>query len=167
VGRHRNPDTPEAEYQRRREYYTANKTYIAERLRQKYAENRPAMLAKSAELRRAARKAREVARAARLDAKARQARLDKGQDVHNDWDRFTDAKAFTKHYKESHPCKDCGVSYPYYVMDFDHVGVKRALISRLVTRGATPARIQDEIDQCDLVCANCHRERTHQRKALA
>lgn len=64
--------------------------------------------------------------------------------------------------KEESPCTDCGVSYPYYVMDFDHLRDKKFGLNRAsVPRGWNA--IQAEIDKCELVCANCHRQRTHSR----
>lgn len=61
------------------------------------------------------------------------------------------------------PCADCGVSYPYYVMDFDHVrGVKKFVVAKCCSRGLEA--VKEEILKCDVVCANCHRERTHQRR---
>ena len=64
------------------------------------------------------------------------------------------------------PCTDCGVAYPYYVMDFDHVrGEKAALISELVLRSGTQ-KLLAELDKCDVVCANCHRIRTWTRMQL-
>ena len=64
------------------------------------------------------------------------------------------------------PCADCGVEYPYYVMDFDHCPgtFKRANLSVLVKRGASNDVLLKELAKCDVVCANCHRVRTHQRK---
>lgn len=61
------------------------------------------------------------------------------------------------------PCADCGVKYPPIVMDFDHVrGTKSFNIgSGAGTRSL--ARIQQEIDKCDVVCSNCHRLRTLSR----
>lgn len=61
------------------------------------------------------------------------------------------------------PCVDCGVRYPHYVMDFDHRdGSKKvAAVAAMHTSGW--ATVVSEIAKCDLVCANCHRERTHQR----
>lgn len=61
------------------------------------------------------------------------------------------------------PCLDCGIKYPYYVMDFDHrEGVdKLNNISLMITYGIK--KIQEEIDKCDVVCSNCHRERTYMR----
>ena len=62
------------------------------------------------------------------------------------------------------PCADCGVRYPYYVVDLDHVEDDKVMIvSKLVNFGATQ-RVVDEIAKCEAVCANCHRVRTHLRR---
>jgi hypothetical protein len=67
---------------------------------------------------------------------------------------------------KSVPCTDCGVSYPYYVMDFDHLGDKEFNISR--NRGyASLATVKKEIAKCEVVCANCHRIRTFDRATAA
>ncbi|SRR6266498_4310479 len=59
------------------------------------------------------------------------------------------------------PCADCGVKYPWYCMDFDHVqGEKEFNVSMMIEKSR--ARIQKEIDKCEVVCSNCHRERTYQ-----
>lgn len=62
------------------------------------------------------------------------------------------------------PCVDCGVQYPYYVMQFDHRGEepKRFALGRASARSW--AACLAEIAKCDVVCANCHAERTHQRR---
>lgn len=57
------------------------------------------------------------------------------------------------------PCVDCGIKYPYYVMQFDHLGDKEYTIARMITKSIS--LIQKEIDKCEVVCANCHAERTH------
>ena len=67
-------------------------------------------------------------------------------------------------YKELHPCKDCGLRYKHYQMDFDHLRDKKWNISRIVKHTGGLEPIKAEIAKCDLVCANCHRERTHQRQ---
>jgi hypothetical protein len=60
------------------------------------------------------------------------------------------------------PCADCGNKYPYYVMDFDHVrGEKRTNISALIKETRDPNVVLEEITKCEVVCANCHRMRTH------
>ena len=66
--------------------------------------------------------------------------------------------------KKSCPCKDCGVQYPPWVMEFDHVrGVKRYNLSKLSRCQASWKTIDDEIAKCEVVCANCHRDRTYRR----
>ena len=64
---------------------------------------------------------------------------------------------------KARPCTDCGIEYPYYVMDFDHRGGKSFNIA---TAGYKIGRkkLLAEIAKCDVVCSNCHRERTHARK---
>lgn len=66
--------------------------------------------------------------------------------------------------KESNPCTDCGIKYPHYVMDFDHLKDKVVNVADLANSDVSTKRIQKEIDKCELVCANCHRIRTHKRK---
>lgn len=49
-------------------------------------------------------------------------------------------------------------------MDFDHVrGEKKFNLAVAANKNISIARIQDEIAKCDVVCANCHRERTFKR----
>ncbi len=63
---------------------------------------------------------------------------------------------------KSLPCADCKCEYPFYVMDFDHArGEKRQLLAHMATLGLSA--ILKEIDKCDVVCSNCHRERTWRR----
>ena len=72
---------------------------------------------------------------------------------------------------KSAPCMDCGVQYPPYVMDFDHRQPKASVndaVGLLASRAAVNGdRLMEEIYKCDLVCANCHRVRTHNRKSRA
>jgi hypothetical protein len=67
------------------------------------------------------------------------------------------------------PCADCGESYPYYVMDFDHrpgtdklFEIADYLATRVVS---TYEKLDAEIAKCDVVCSNCHRIRTHGRQS--
>lgn len=65
--------------------------------------------------------------------------------------------------KESTPCTDCGINYPYYVMDFDHVrGKKSGNISHMINSAVTK-KVREEIEKCEIVCSNCHRQRTFDR----
>lgn len=63
------------------------------------------------------------------------------------------------------PCMDCGIKYPYYVMDLDHrLGVEKGFgLNLAVSTRKSVEAILAEIAKCDVVCANCHRERTHMR----
>ena len=65
------------------------------------------------------------------------------------------------------PCTDCGINYGYWVMDFDHLGNKEFTISGKGTTGYSPEKLLTEIAKCDVVCSNCHRTRTHNRKVAA
>lgn len=61
------------------------------------------------------------------------------------------------------PCADCKKRYPHYVMDFDHRGDKTFKVS---DRKSKEERLV-EAKKCDVVCSNCHRERTHSRRVKA
>lgn len=56
------------------------------------------------------------------------------------------------------PCVDCGERDPV-VLEFDHVGEKRAMVTRLATWSSLE-RLQEEIAQCEVRCVSCHRLRT-------
>jgi hypothetical protein len=73
-------------------------------------------------------------------------------------------REYIKKIKESTPCSDCSIQYPYYVMDFDHIGNKIMTVSKLLNLGNLDALMR-EVTQCELVCSNCHRARTHTRLA--
>ena len=71
--------------------------------------------------------------------------------------------------KVNNPCQDCGKYYPHWVMQFDHIeGHKKYLeVSCMVKWGYSLERVFAEIAKCELVCANCHANRTHVRKERA
>src|SRR5262249_28998692 len=64
--------------------------------------------------------------------------------------------------KEESPCKDCRKTYPHWVMQFDHLeGFKKFLeVSSMVKWGYSQDLVMAEIAKCELVCANCHANRT-------
>ncbi len=64
--------------------------------------------------------------------------------------------------KQSSGCKDCGESNPI-VLDFDHIRDKKYNVSRMIHDGFSWKAISKEIQKCEVVCANCHRIRTHNR----
>lgn len=78
-------------------------------------------------------------------------------------DKRNKIRAYIQDYKQSHSCKDCGENYPYWMMDFDHLGDKEFNIGSFQSKISTIEMVQKEIEKCDVVCANCHRNRTHLR----
>jgi hypothetical protein len=66
-----------------------------------------------------------------------------------------------KHF-ETHPCVDCGETDPV-VLEFDHLRDKSFAIGQALSK-ASWQRILDEIQKCEVVCANCHRRRTARRR---
>ena len=63
------------------------------------------------------------------------------------------------------PCADCHERFPPSAMHFDHRDptTKQYTVSKMISRSGA-ARILDEIAKCDIVCANCHRLRTFNRR---
>lgn len=61
-------------------------------------------------------------------------------------------------------CADCGYNARPEALDFDHLPGQRKdkLVSKLI--GNSWDRIEREIAKCEVVCANCHRIRTADRK---
>lgn len=66
---------------------------------------------------------------------------------------------------KSYPCTDCNLDWPYYVMQFDHLdsSLKVDDVSSIITNRGSWEKVVNEIMKCDLVCANCHFIRTHER----
>lgn len=66
-------------------------------------------------------------------------------------------------YLLKHPCVDCGEADPI-VLEFDHVrGEKRWNIADMVRSGRKWERVLEEIEKCEVRCANCHRRITAKR----
>jgi hypothetical protein len=78
---------------------------------------------------------------------------------------------FINSYKEERGCQDCRKEgypgmHPYYVLDADHVrGEKTNEISKMA-KTSSKEEIIEELAKCDIVCANHHRTRTHNRRIL-
>jgi hypothetical protein len=62
-------------------------------------------------------------------------------------------------------CKDCGFNSHPAALDFDHLpGFEKSdTVATLVGAGKLELALA-EIDKCEVVCANCHRIRTAERK---
>lgn len=67
--------------------------------------------------------------------------------------------------KKSEPCADCGGTFHPAAMQFDHLPGKVKLFE-VATGVASRSRVSvlAEIAKCELVCANCHAIRTHERR---
>lgn len=67
---------------------------------------------------------------------------------------------------KSRPCVDCGGAFPPCCMDFDHrdASSKVDIIAKLGSFPGGFEALKDEIAKCDVVCANCHRIRTFNRR---
>lgn len=64
------------------------------------------------------------------------------------------------------PCADCGGRFPYWIMQFDHVrGEKKFNIAERYPNMSL-FEIKTEIAKCDVVCANCHCNRTFVRQQI-
>ena len=61
-------------------------------------------------------------------------------------------------------CGDCGET-DTLVLEFDHVGSKSGVVSEMIGAGTSVKRIRTEINECQVVCVNCHRRRTYRRSA--
>jgi hypothetical protein len=66
--------------------------------------------------------------------------------------------------KQGRPCTDCGGVFHPSAMQWDHPpDVEKVAHVAELYRGSR-ARVLDEIAKCELVCANCHAVRTHERR---
>lgn len=80
-------------------------------------------------------------------------------------DRRSLVRRYMQEYKQSRGCMDCKIMYPYWILQFDH----RPGSTKLGTIGGNFISLHSfdvvkaEIEKCDVVCANCHADRTHDR----
>ena len=60
---------------------------------------------------------------------------------------------------QKNPCVKCGEADPV-VLQFDHLRDKEYNISDMIRRGLSWKNIKNEIDKCQILCANCHARKT-------
>ena len=67
---------------------------------------------------------------------------------------------------KSFPCQDCRQTFIPFVMDWDHrePSTKRNDVAWMVDHLMNWDKILVEVAKCDLVCSNCHRVRTFNRR---
>lgn len=86
----------------------------------------------------------------------------RGHDSHHK--KRSRARRDLLHGLKSGPCSDCGGRFHPAAMDFDH----RDQTSKIAAVGNMASgrlsKLMEEISKCDLVCSNCHRVRTYEKK---
>src|SRR5258707_13618303 len=130
----------EAERKWHREWYAKNVDKVRKRHRKCYVKNAARVRAKQ--------QAWRVANRTVESARQRAGRLKRRQIVLA---------------KKNKPCIDCGQSFHFAAMDFDHVRGKK-LFNLGTTACQSLAVLYKEIDKREVVCANCHRVRTWTRR---
>lgn len=90
----------------------------------------------------------------------------RGRDRTSDTTRRQANRNFVNEIKLRRGCADCGYNARAIALDFDHLPefVKIDNVSKMILSDATLDAIQREIDKCEVVCANCHRIRTEDRR---
>ena len=80
-------------------------------------------------------------------------------------DRAKAARALIQQIKLDRGCADCGYNAHVAALDFDHLPefVKKYQVGTMA--GFNKAVIEAEIAKCEVVCANCHRVRTANRRS--
>jgi hypothetical protein len=78
--------------------------------------------------------------------------------------RRAERRTIVRAHLRVHPCADCGES-DLVVLEFDHLDAakKTRAVSDMWLDCVPIEAIRAEIEQCDVVCANCHRRRTASR----
>ena len=66
-------------------------------------------------------------------------------------------RLFVCEYLSKHPCIDCGED-DIIVLEFDHQRDKSFAVSTMSNRSIQ--KILEEIEKCEVRCANCHRRKT-------
>lgn len=56
-------------------------------------------------------------------------------------------------------CIDCGEK-DIVVLEFDHQGDKKYEIARMIHEAYSLDKLEEEINKCEIRCANCHRRKT-------
>jgi len=72
-----------------------------------------------------------------------------------------DARKYLYSHLLKHPCVDCGEGN-ILVLEFDHIDrdSKFVEVSRIIRLTGSIKKLVEEINKCDVRCANCHRIKT-------
>ena len=82
--------------------------------------------------------------------------------------RRTAAEKFKKiiaEIKEKTGCTDCKQKFPHYILEFDHLPEQEKLggVYKVFKEYGISIALK-EIEKCEVVCANCHKVRTYNRR---
>lgn len=71
---------------------------------------------------------------------------------------------YVQQYKQERGCTDCKIMYPYWILELDHLP-EFTKIGNVATMVATHSfeDVKAELAKCEVVCANCHKDRTRNR----
>lgn len=79
---------------------------------------------------------------------------------HNDYvkNKYKQRKSQIDEIKTQYRCQKCGEDRSY-VLDFHHVGPiqKEKTVARMISNNRPMEKIEEEINKCIVLCANCHR----------
>ena len=78
-------------------------------------------------------------------------------------DKRGEIKKYIQEYKHNHCCSDCKENFPYWIMEFDHLRDKEFNLSSFSLKTASLEKVKEEIKKCEVVCSNCHKNRTYIR----
>lgn len=68
---------------------------------------------------------------------------------------------------QNHPCVSCGESDPI-VLQFDHINPRTKLfnVQDRAAKGDPWEQIKNEMNKCQVLCANCHTRKHHDANSL-
>lgn len=71
---------------------------------------------------------------------------------------------YIQEFKSNKSCADCKENYPYWILEFDHLGNKKFNIAGYRSHTVSLEKVKEEIEKCEVVCSNCHKNRTFNRR---
>lgn len=78
-------------------------------------------------------------------------------------ERYAKNIEYVKDLKLEYGCKDCGYKEHFTALEFDHImpRLRGTVASQM---GKSLKMILEEIERCEIVCANCHTIREYNRR---
>lgn len=77
--------------------------------------------------------------------------------------RYKNNREKMKEYLSGRCCKHCGID-DIRVLEFDHIDRQTKKYDISVMMGNSWETIMEEVAKCQILCANCHRIKTHENK---